>query len=101
MTRSGSPVRCRPLRNSPTPNGRTVTFQLWDWHDDGERYDLEHFQLIPDGEEWRVRVRRTTCWALARQQLTGLATEAGFIEPAWESPETSGFFQPVLTARVP
>ena len=35
-------------RTSTLPDGRrAVTFQLWHWHDDGEHYDLEHFQLIP------------------------------------------------------
>ncbi|MFF4083474.1 hypothetical protein ACFYZN_29315 [Streptomyces sp. NPDC001777] len=48
---------------------RTVTFQLWHWHDDGEHYDLEHFQLLPAAGEWRVQVRRTTYWALGRDRL--------------------------------
>lgn len=84
-----------------TGSGRTVTFQLWDWHEDGERYDLEHFQLIPDGRDWRVEVRRTTYWALTQEQLTGFVTQAGFDAPAWMLPEDSAFFQPLLTARVP
>jgi len=140
-------LRARPTSTAPqpgsTPTGRSITFQLWDWHDDGERYDLQHFQLLPDegdgiggsgsgsgsgdgggsggeaedghgdrhedghgGEDsgrdgWRVRVRRSTYWALTRQQLTDFATEAGFVGPKWHAPESTGFFQPVLTARVP
>lgn len=72
---------------------------MWDWHADGEHYDLEHFQLVPDGGDWHVRVRRATYWALTRRQLTGYATDAGFAEPTWRTPESSGFFQPLLTAR--
>lgn len=49
---------------------RTVTFQLW--HDDGEHYDLEHFQLLPAGGEWRVNVRRTTYWALGQTMMAVL-----------------------------
>jgi ubiquinone/menaquinone biosynthesis C-methylase UbiE len=98
-------LRARPTSTppqlAPSPHGRSITFQLWDWHADGERYDLEHFQVIPgEGDDWRVRVRRTTYWALTHRQLTGYATEAGFTEPEWRSPESSGFFQPLLTARV-
>lgn len=78
---------------------RTVTFQLWHWHDDGEHYDLEHFQLLPAAGEWRVRVRRTTYWALGRDRLVGLATEAGFVDPQWQMPQETGFFQPLLVAR--
>ncbi|MFB7226577.1 class I SAM-dependent methyltransferase [Streptomyces fimicarius] len=78
---------------------RTVTFQLWHWHEDGEHYDLEHFQLLPAGGEWRVQVRRTTYWALGRDRLSGLAVEAGFVDPEWRMPQETGFFQPVLVAR--
>ncbi|MFF9351911.1 class I SAM-dependent methyltransferase [Streptomyces sp. NPDC014734] len=78
---------------------RTVTFQLWHWHDDGEHYDLEHFQLLPAGREWRVQVRRTTYWAVGRDRLSGLAAEAGFVDPGWRTPRETGFFQPLLVAR--
>ncbi|MGD1216867.1 class I SAM-dependent methyltransferase [Streptomyces krungchingensis] len=78
---------------------RTVTFQLWHWHDDGEHYDLEHFQLLPTGGEWRVQVRRTTYWALGRDRLATLAAEAGFVDPEWRLPQETGFFQPLLMAR--
>ncbi|MER5866317.1 methyltransferase domain-containing protein [Kitasatospora sp. NPDC002040] len=90
-----------PPQQSEGPDGRVVTFQLWHWHPDGERYDLEHFRLAPDGTGWDVAVRRSTYWALTQRQLAGLAADAGFTEISWESPERTGFFQPVLTARVP
>jgi SAM-dependent methyltransferase len=97
--------RSRPVSTPPqlhdVGSGRTVTFQLWDWHDDGERYDLQHFQLIPDGADWRVGVRRTSYWALGAEQLSGFVTEMGFGAPVWISPRESSFFQPLLTARVP
>ncbi|MFI1533438.1 class I SAM-dependent methyltransferase [Streptomyces anandii] len=78
---------------------RTVTFQLWHWHDDGEHYDLEHFQLLPAGGQWRVQVRRTAYWALGRDRLAGLAAGAGFVGLGWRMPQETGFFQPLLTAR--
>ncbi|MGC5564754.1 class I SAM-dependent methyltransferase [Streptomyces sp. FR-108] len=78
---------------------RTVTFQLWHWHDDGEHYDLEHFQLRPAAREWRVRVRRTAYWALGRDRLAGLALGAGFTHPEWRMPQETNFFQPLLVAR--
>lgn len=58
-----------------------------------------HFQLRPAGEEWRVRVRRTTYWALSRDRLTGLAAAAGFTDRGRRMPRETGFFQPLLVAR--
>ncbi|MET9789495.1 class I SAM-dependent methyltransferase [Streptomyces canus] len=96
--------RTRPVAPPPqvseNPDGRLITFQLWQWHEDGERYDLEHFQLADGGgDDWAVRVRRTTSWALTRSQLTEFVTTAGFLDVRWHDPASSGFYQPVLTAR--
>ncbi|MEU6848136.1 class I SAM-dependent methyltransferase [Streptomyces sp. NPDC046716] len=96
--------RTRPASTPPqlstTPEGgTTITFQLWNWHDDGERYDLRHFQLIPDGADWRVRERTTTYWALTARRLTELVAAAGFTGLTWRTTETTGFYQPILTAR--
>ncbi|MFF4210448.1 class I SAM-dependent methyltransferase [Streptomyces sp. NPDC001796] len=90
-----------PPRVTRRPDGQVITFQLWHWHEDGERYDLEHFQLVPEGDTWDVRVRRTTYWALTRAQLTEFAAEAGFTGITWHTPHLSGYYQPVLTARRP
>ncbi|MFD8218374.1 class I SAM-dependent methyltransferase [Streptomyces sp. NPDC059697] len=78
---------------------RTVSFQLWHWHEDGEHYDLEHFQLLPAGREWHVKVRRTTYWALGRDRLAGLVADAGFVDAEWRIPQETGFFQPLLMAH--
>ncbi|MFJ7205748.1 class I SAM-dependent methyltransferase [Streptomyces sp. NPDC098789] len=98
-------LRDRPASTAPqihhSADGeeRTVTFQLWHWHDDGEHYDLEHFQLLPTEGEWRVQVRRTTYWALGRDRLAAIAAEAGFVDLGWRMPHETGFFQPLLVAR--
>ncbi|MFF7617727.1 class I SAM-dependent methyltransferase [Streptomyces lavendulae] len=100
-------LRDRPASTSPQVHGvaeadggeRTVTFQLWHWHEDGEHYDLEHFQLLPAGGEWRVQARRTTYWALGQDRLAGLAAQAGFVDRQWRMPQETGFFQPLLVAR--
>ncbi|MFE1448215.1 class I SAM-dependent methyltransferase [Streptomyces olivaceoviridis] len=98
-------LRDRPSSTPPqvhraTEGGeRTVTFQLWRWHDDGEHYDMEHFQLLPEDGGWRVEVRRTTYWALGQRRLAGLAADAGFVDPGWRMPQETGFFQPLLVAR--
>ena len=82
-------------------DGLTVNFQVWDWWPDGERYDLRHFQVSGEGDDWRVAQRRTTYWALSTAQLSGFARDAGLEAPEWRLPDQTGFFQPLLVARVP
>jgi glycine/sarcosine N-methyltransferase len=95
--------RWRPPLVTQTPAGRAITFHLWHWHDDGERYDMELFQLVPgpeaDGESWLVEVVRATYWALTRDQVSGHVTGAGFRDLRWLTVAESGFFQPLLLAR--
>ncbi|MDQ2587571.1 class I SAM-dependent methyltransferase [Saccharothrix yanglingensis] len=88
-----------PVHASAGPGGRAVSFQLWDWHDDGEHYDLELFQLAPADGRWSTSVHRTTYWALGRDRLAGFAADAGFTDAVWHEPADTGFFQPLLTAR--
>ncbi|MFE6866379.1 class I SAM-dependent methyltransferase [Kitasatospora sp. NPDC057692] len=111
--RRDRPTSTAPQVATDEHGRRTVTFQLWHWHDDGERYDLELFRLAhrdggedgesgedADREGWgAVRVHRTSYWALTRDQLSGFAAEAGFTAVEWQPPSATGFFQPVLLAR--
>jgi ubiquinone/menaquinone biosynthesis C-methylase UbiE len=55
-----------------TPAGPVVSFQGWRWHEDGERYDFENIQVLPDGDDWRLAVRRTTLWALRTSNTYGV-----------------------------
>lgn len=78
----------------------TVSFQVWDWHEDGERYDLQHFQVIGGDESWRVARRTASLWAVTRDELGDCARRAGLDAITWLLPEQSGFFQPVLVSSV-
>jgi SAM-dependent methyltransferase len=95
--------RAKPTATTPqvveTPDGNVISFQLWHWHEDGEHYDLEHVQLIPAANTWTVRRRQTTYWALTRPQVTQLVAEAGFTDITWHTPDSTGYYQPVLTAQ--
>ncbi|MFJ1867273.1 class I SAM-dependent methyltransferase [Streptomyces sp. NPDC088097] len=101
----GALLRTRPQSEPPRvrtgPDGRTITFQLWHWHADGERYDLELFRLLPSGETWTTRTSTVTYWALPEEETAGYVRRAGFGEPVWHSAEACGFHQPVLGARRP
>ncbi|MFB7256287.1 class I SAM-dependent methyltransferase [Streptomyces nojiriensis] len=101
----GELLRTRPQSEAPRvrtgPDGRTITFQLWHWHADGERYDLELFQLLPTGDTWATQTSSATYWALPQERTAGFAREAGLRETLWHAPADTGFLQPVLTARRP
>ena len=74
----------------------TAGFQLWTWHPDGERYDLDHLVVTGAAGSWDVRARHSTYWAIIRAELGDLAAAAGLVDVRWLMPAESGFFQPLL-----
>jgi 2-polyprenyl-3-methyl-5-hydroxy-6-metoxy-1,4-benzoquinol methylase len=96
----------RPGEAVPTPvrvlgegESRRLVFQVWTWSADGRSYEVEQFILRPEGEGWTTTSARTRYRALKREELSRVLTTAGFRDVRWHLPETSGFYQPLVTAR--
>lgn len=111
VTRSGGVVlvsirdyeqarRDQPPGTLPQVSRDSIAFQIWAWHDDRARYDLQHFQLINEHGAWIVTCRRSSFWAMTRAELTACADEAGLVRTHWLMPDETGFFQPILLAHV-
>ena len=49
---------------------------------------------------WQTTCRRTRLRALLRDELCGALSAAGLAEVRWRTPEESGYYQPIVTARL-
>jgi glycine/sarcosine N-methyltransferase len=78
----------------------TISFQVWDWDDDGRAYAMAQFTLRGEGEQWETACRRTRLRALLRDDICGALTAAGLSEVRWRTPAETGYYQPVVTARL-
>jgi glycine/sarcosine N-methyltransferase len=78
----------------------TISFQVWDWDDDGRAYAMAQFTLRGEGEQWQTVCRRTRLRALLREDICGALTAAGLSEVRWRTPAETGYYQPVVTARL-
>ncbi len=87
----GHPVRVGP---------GTISFQVWDWDDDGRGYELAQFTLRGQGEQWQAACRRTRLRALLRDELCGALSAAGLSDVRWRTPEETGYYQPIVTGRL-
>ena len=87
----GHPVRVGP---------GTISFQVWDWDDDGRGYELAQFTLRGQGEQWQTACRRTRLRALLRDELCGALSAAGLSDVRWRTPEETGYYQPIVTGRL-
>jgi SAM-dependent methyltransferase len=93
--------RAMPPVSREGPEGRSITFQLWDWAADGRTYDFELFVLREHGGAWVTRSYASRYRALRRAELEAALRAAGFEDLAWHPPEETGFYQPLATARAP
>ncbi|HEY3614682.1 MAG TPA: class I SAM-dependent methyltransferase [Gaiellales bacterium] len=78
----------------------TISFQVWDWDDDGRAYAMAQFTLRGAGESWQTTCRRTRLRALLEDDVCGALAAAGLAEVTWRMPAESGYYQPVVTARL-
>ncbi len=96
-------ARERPEATTPSsfsgPEGRRVSFQLWDWHEDGHTYALHLFILREVAGRWETTRYETRYWTLLRDEFSSLLRAAGFADIRWHPPEESGYYQPIVTAR--
>src|SRR5918998_1493903 len=100
-------VQERPRGEGPRvfddSRGRRITFQVWDWTDDGSSYRLHQFLVRQDGAAWHTDHFSIIYRALRPPDLVAALRHAGFALATihWHEPEETGFFQPAVTARKP
>jgi SAM-dependent methyltransferase len=82
-----------------TPDGRRITFQVWDWMGDGLSYTLSHFTVKQAGDGWDTSCRVTRLRAWRRAEMTLLLKQARLTDIRWHMPDDSGYYQPIVTAR--
>jgi glycine/sarcosine N-methyltransferase len=96
-------ARERPRTEGPRvldgPDGRRITFQVWDWAEDGRHYAVHQFIVRQDGERWHTRHFATAYRALLRGDLETALRATNLRDITWHEPAESGFFQPIVTAR--
>jgi len=86
---------------SETPNGRRVTFQLWNWDDNHQTYAMEQFILRQVGNEWQTTQLTTQLRAWQRDDLEEILLQQGLNNITWHMPKDSGYYQPIVSALKP
>jgi len=87
------------IRVTDNKDGRTIMFQVWDWHEDGTGYQSEMFVITQDGHNWTTNSYKTTFRAWKRDEVTRILQQAGLYNIKWHMPEESGYYQQIVTAR--
>jgi SAM-dependent methyltransferase len=80
-------------------DGLEITGQAWEWSPDLERIRIHLYFLREQGSGWHADVHTTWYRALTRAAFTAALERARFHTITWLSPEQSGYYQPMVTAR--
>lgn len=98
-------AQVRPQSTMPSvadaEDTRVIIFQVWDWEADGSAYDMTMFIVRQKGETLETRSHQTRLRALQRATLEAQLRAKGMLDIRWHMPDTSGYYQPIVTARRP
>ncbi|MEO1288185.1 MAG: SAM-dependent methyltransferase, partial [Chloroflexota bacterium] len=79
---------------------RRIVFQVWDWHEDASRYESEMFVLTQTSDAWQTKSHKASFRAWQRADVTRILAQVGLRDSQWHMPDESGFYQPIVTARL-
>ncbi len=92
------PPTTPPVVYDNDDGSRRIRFQVWDWQGDSAIYTLNQF-IISGKDTWTTHHYQTEYRAWQRAEITPFLTQAGFEDVQWHLPETSGYYQPIVTAH--
>lgn len=83
-----------------TDDGRRIIFQTWDWADDLTSYQLNMYITHHVGDLITTQCFPAEYRALRRDQLSDALAQIGLRDIEWIMPDDSGYYQPIVTARL-
>jgi glycine/sarcosine N-methyltransferase len=78
---------------------RRIVHQVWDWIDD-TRYVVHLYITAKSDQEWKTHHFVSEYRCVLREELSDVLRNAGFGEIDWLMPSESGFYQPLVLARL-
>lgn len=84
---------------SDAGDGRHIIFQTWDWADNLSSYRLNFYVTRHIGDKITTQCFPSEYRALKRETLSEALTNVGLRDIQWFSPEETGSYQPIVTAR--
>jgi glycine/sarcosine N-methyltransferase len=97
----------RPSTQEPafygTPGSRRIVNQVWDWNaypGEDQGYVLHLHITVESDQQWRSYHFVSTYRCLLREELSTVLRAAGFGDIRWLMSSESGWYQPIILARL-
>jgi glycine/sarcosine N-methyltransferase len=84
------------------PGQRRIVHQVWDWSDDGKQYILHLYITAesPTTGPWTTHHFVSSYRPLLRSELSIALNAAGFRSVQWLMPAQTGYYQPIVLAKL-
>lgn len=96
-------VQQRPTSQQPAfygdPGERRIVHQVWDWLD-AKRYAVHLYIGEESNQAWTTRHFVSEYRCILRSELSNELESAGFKDVRWLMPGQSGYYQPIVLARL-
>ena len=97
-------IQTRPEFQGPsffgTPGSRRILHQVWNWVTE-DSYDVHLYLTLQRDERWESLHFFSRYRCLLRADLTAALHVAGFTNVEWLMPASTGYYQPIVIARMP
>jgi len=96
-------LKQKPTVTPPTMYGkgesRYFSFQEWIWDKKNPIYTFNHFIVKKQKNNWKTECRSAKYRAIKRSELTKFLKMGGLSSITWHTPEETGYYQPIVTAK--
>jgi hypothetical protein len=93
----------RPVTQEPSFFGnegnRRIVHQIWDWTTEA-KYTVHLYITIQNDDGWTAHHFVSEYQCIKRRELSDVLRAKGFQEPKWLMPIESGYYQPIVLARL-
>ncbi len=93
----------KPAIQQPAFHGaagnRRIVHQVWDWVEE-TKYVVHLYLTIQSDQGWKAHHFVTEYRCLLRSELSQVLADAGFLKVRWLMPAESGYYQPIVLARL-
>ena len=95
-----NPPKSTPPSVNDSEEGRRIIFQTWDWAEDLTSYHLNMYITHHLGNKITTQCFPAEYRALRREPLSDALAQVGLGDIQWLMPDESGYYQPIVTARI-
>ena len=89
-----------PLAHYPKGSKYKYGLEILNWQPHNSIYEALYIHLSAIGDQYNSFCRKLVCRAYRRDEISDQLKKNGFVKIKWHMPSETGYFQPIVTAKI-